>query len=62
MSIVFMASFSLAKQQKIAHLIHVFAIKSSCSPATFLPEGMVRTFTHEEPSSFETLGSQFSLS
>ena len=25
------------------------------------PEGIVRTFTHEEPSSFETLGSQFSL-
>ena len=24
------------------------------------PEGMVRTFPHEEPSSFETLGSQFS--
>ncbi len=24
------------------------------------PEGMVRTFTHEEPSSFGTLGSQFS--
>ncbi len=28
----------------------------------YFPEGMVRTFTHEEPSSFETLGSQFSLS
>ncbi len=26
------------------------------------PEGMVRTFTHEEPSSFETLGSQYSQS
>ena len=26
------------------------------------PDVMVRTFTHEEPSSFETLGSQFSLS
>ena len=26
------------------------------------PEGMVRIFTHEEPGSFETLGSQFSLS
>ncbi len=25
------------------------------------PEGMVRTFNHEEPSSFETLGSQFSV-
>ncbi len=29
---------------------------------TTSPEGMVRTFTHEEPSSFGTLGSQFSLS
>ena len=28
----------------------------------YFPEGMVRTFTHEEPSSFETLGSQFSIS
>ncbi len=27
-----------------------------------IPEGMVRTFTDKEPSSFETLGSQFSLS
>ena len=26
------------------------------------PEGMVWTFTHKEPSSFETLGSQFSFS
>ena len=25
------------------------------------PEGMVRTFTHEELSSFEALGSQFSV-
>ena len=42
---------------KVYSSIHFKVVPTKFIP---FPEDMVRTFTQEEPSSFETLGSQFS--
>ncbi len=44
--------------QNTSTLVDLYSIWNDLP--TTLPEGMVRTFTHGKPSSFETLGSHFS--